>query len=354
MRLLVSLITGLVLVGTAPAIAASAAPGARSAAGTVAASQPSKAEFGAGPASATKPDGRPYFTYDASPGGSIEDHIAVINLAQHAQTLNVYTVDAVSGTNGNISYAPRSAAARQAGAWLRVGAPAKAGRLTMGPRSTVILPVYLRVPANASPGDHAGAVIVSVYGLVKAKGKTQLVRLEQRIATRVIIRVSGPLHPRLSIENLRASYSGSLNPFASGAVTLTYTVRNTGNALLGATQQVRVHGLFGSSRQAIGLKAVPLLLPGGSYQVKTRVPGVLPEVWVTAMVRLGPQGLRGDINPGVHVTTASVTVWTMPWILLGFLIALLVFIIVRNWRRLVRAPKPGRASVTPTPQGVKS
>lgn len=357
MRFLVSLIAGLVLVGAAPAIAASAAPGAPSAAvtaDTVAASKPPKAEFGAGPASATKPDGRPYFTYDASPGGGIGDHIAIINFAQHPQVLNVYAVDAVSGTNGSFSYAPRSAARKQAGAWLTAGSPVKAGHFTIGARATVIVPVFLHVPADASPGDHAGAVIVSVTGLVKAKGKTQLVKFEQRIATRVIIRVSGKLRPELSIQNLHATYSGHLDPFASGVVTVTYTVRNTGNVLLGATQQVSVHGLFGSSAHATGLRGVPLLLPGGAYQVKTRVPGVLPEVWVTAAVRLGPEGLRGDINPGVHVTTASVTVWTMPWILLAVVVALLIFIIVRNWRRLVRSPKPGGASVKQTPQGVKS
>ena len=168
----------------------------------------------------------------------------------------------------------------------------------MPARTTIILPFRLRVPSNASPGDHAGAVIVSINGLVKSK--SQKLKLEQRIATRVIIRVSGPLHPQLSIENLHASYSGHLNPFASGTVTITYTVRNTGNALLGATQQVSVHGLFGSSAHATGVRGVPLLLPGGAYQVKTRVPGVLPEVWVTAAVRLGPEGLRGDINPGAR------------------------------------------------------
>ena len=33
------------------------------------------------PASATKLDGRPYFTYDASPGGILEDHIAIVNFS---------------------------------------------------------------------------------------------------------------------------------------------------------------------------------------------------------------------------------------------------------------------------------
>jgi hypothetical protein len=352
MRFLMSLMAGLILVGAVPLAAANAASGVSSTASAPAAVKPPKAEFGAGPATNGKLDGRPYYTYESSPGGYTEDHIEIINFATHPQALNVYPVDAVSGTNGAFSYAPRLAARKQVGAWLSVGAPVKNGQITLAPRARVVVPVFLHVPANASPGDHGGAVIVSVNGVVKAKGKQQ-VKFEQRIATRVIIRISGPLHPQLSIERLHATYSGHLNPFASGVVTVTYTVHNTGNALLGATQQVSVHGLFGSSAHATALRGVPLLLPGGSYQVKTRIPGVLPEVWVTATVRLGPEGLRGDINPGIHVTTASVTVWTLPWILLAIVIALLVFVIARNWKRLVR-PRPGRASVKPTPEGVKS
>jgi Bacterial protein of unknown function (DUF916) len=351
MRLLVSLMAGLALAGAAPMVAASAAPSSSGQASIATVASPAPAEFGAGPASATKLDGRPYFTYDASPGGSLEDHIAIENFSTKPLKLNVYTVDARSGPNGDFVYAPAAAARKQVGAWLTVDNTTLL-QLTIPPRTTAIEPFRLKVPANASPGDHAGAVIVSINGVVRSKH--QKLKLEQRIATKVIVRVSGPLHPRLSIQNLHASYSGSLNPFASGAITVTYTVRNTGNALLGATQQVSVHGLFGSAQHAASLKSVPLLLPGGSYQVKTRVPGVLPEVWVTASVRLGPEGLRGDVNPGIHVSTASVTVVTMPWVLLVIVVALLVFIIVRNWRRLVRSPKPRGASVKQTPEGVKS
>jgi hypothetical protein len=352
MRFLVSLMAGLLLVAAAPIGAAQAAPASPAALASTA-SQPAKAAFGAGPASTTKLDGRPYFSYDASPGGSIEDHIAIVNFGLRALTLNVYTVDAYNGTNGAFAYAPHSAARKQVGAWVTVPA-GKTSQVTVGPRTTMILPVFLKVPANASPGDHAGAVIVSLTGLVKAKGKKQLVKFEQRIATKVIIRVSGNLRPQLSIQKLHASYSGHLDPFASGVITVTYTVRNTGNVLLGASQQVTVHGLFGSTAHAKGLSQVPLLLPGGSYQVRTRVPGVFPEVLVTASVRLGPEGLRGDINTGVHASTASVTVWTVPWILLVIVLALLIFVIARNWRRLIRAPKLALPSVKKTPQGVKS
>jgi hypothetical protein len=354
MRFLKSLIAGLVLVGLAPVAGAEAATDVHSASAAVVSSKPARAEFGAGPASAKKLDGRPYFTYDATPGGFAQDHIAVINFATHPQTLNVYTVDAVTGSNGLFSYAPKSAHRRQVGAWLRVG-KVPSGTVTVKPRATVILPVTLQVPRNASPGDHAGGIIVSLTSLVKSKKKNTLVKFEQRVATRVIIRVSGPLHPRLSIQNLHATYSAHLNPFTGGVVRVSYSVGNTGNALLGASQQVTGQGLIGSAVRTTSLPGVPLLLPGGAYKVSTHVSGILPFFEVTATVRLVPLGLRGDINPGIHPTTASVTLWTIPWLLVAVVIVLILGIIALIWRRRRRRwPRPGRSGVQQTPEGAKA
>jgi len=350
MRFLRSIIAGLFLVGLIPLATAQAAPLARAVPSTALSSQPGKVAFGAGPATAGKLDGRPYYTYDASPGGVLTDHIAIRNFAKRPQTLNVYTVDATTGSNGYFVYAPKSAARKQVGAWLSVITPNNAGKVTIGPGATMILPVHLHVPANASSGDHAGAVIVSLTGLVK--GSSQRLKFEQRIATRVIIRVSGPLHPRLSIVGMHASYSGHLSPFSSGTVNVTYTVHNAGNVLLGASQTLTVHGLLGSSH-SVSLKVVPLLLPGGSYKVSARVPGVLPEIAVTATVKLRPEGLRGDVNPALTPVSASVTLWVVPWLLVAVIVIIIVIVAWLIWRRRRRGIAPVGASVGKEPEGVK-
>jgi Bacterial protein of unknown function (DUF916) len=351
MRFVLSLMAGLILVGAAPLAAAEAAPSISSASSAASAGQPARAEFGAGPASATKLDGRPFFTYDAQPGGTLVDHIAIENFAAKALKLNVYTADAHNAANGDFAYGTELAARRQVGAWLTVSGKSS-GQITVPARTTVILPFRLDVPRNASPGDHAGAVIVSINGLVQGKGHK--LTLEQRIATRVIIRVSGPVHPQLSIEDLHARFAGHLNPLANGTVTVSYTVRNTGNALLGASQKVTAHGLLGATARSPALPAIPLLLPGGAVTVKTQLTGLPPEISVTATVRLNPQGLRGDLNPGLRVTTATVTLWTIPWLLALVVVILLVVIIALIWRRRRRSAAFGRTDVTKSPQGVKS
>ncbi len=120
MRFLVSLTAGLILVAAAPAVAAQAAPAQPAAASIAATARPApKAAFGAGPASATKLDGRPYFTYDASPGGSIEDHIAIVNFADEAADAErVHRRCAATGRTVLSPMRRESAVRKQVGAWL--------------------------------------------------------------------------------------------------------------------------------------------------------------------------------------------------------------------------------------------
>ena len=308
--------------------------------------------FGAAPANTTKPDGRTFFNFDASAGGRIDDHLAVLNLTRHAETLRVYTVDADPGANGGYVYPPRTAQRVGAGAWVAVGTPHAAGVIRAAARSTTILPIRLQVPANASPGDHAAAVIVSLTALVKGKSGQRL-HLEQRVATRVLVRVAGVLRPQLAIDNLQASYSGSLNPIASGRATVTYTVRNTGNAILSGTQAVTIEGLFRSTTHATGLPPIPTLLPGGSYTSKVNVPGVFPEIRMTAKVAVTPKALGSDVDTGLSPVTASTHFWAVPWILIAIILLLALGVwLRRRWRRR-RASAPAAPATAPAdPQSI--
>ena len=285
---------------------------------------PSPGVFGIGPSNATKIDGRPYYYYLAQPGSILSDHVAVENIGIVPITLSVYPTDA-SNSEGDGSFAFPAAAVKpvDAGTWLHIGGlPAGVSTVVVRPRSTLFLPITLSVPANASPGDHAAALIASLQGEVK-NSNGQLVHLDQRVATRVFIRISGRLHPKLVIENLTAAYHGSLNPFARGDVTITYRVHNTGNVKLGGQQLVEVSGLFGST-SAPRPPDVPLLLPGGAVQQTITVHGVYPQVWMSTTVTVSATVLSGDVNPGAGPWTASTHFWAIPWALMVLIVLLVL------------------------------
>jgi hypothetical protein len=312
------------------------------------------ATFGAAPSSSKGVDGRPYFTFDTTPGGQVTDHLALINYSHRSERLAVYTVDAVPATNGEISFPAQSAPRTAAGAWMAVGTPGHSGFVILKPRSTTIVPIRVAVPMNAPPGDHIGAVVASLAGLVKGRfgqGGTQRVKFDQRIAVKAAFRVTGPTHPLLTITNLTASYDGPIDPFASGDVTVRYTVHNGGNVVLGGPQTVSVHGLFGQTEFAQKVATVPPLLPGASYPVTVRVPDVYPELLMSASVTIGTRGLQGDVTPGLHPVTSSVHFLAIPWILLVVLLLLILGLARWYWRRRRRRHEPdGRPIAVPEPE----
>jgi hypothetical protein len=240
---------------------------------------------------------------------------------------------------------------------MAIGTPGGKGQVRVKPRSTEILPIHVKVPMNAPPGDHVGAVVVALTGLVSGRfgnhGVQQL-KFAQRLAIKALIRVSGPTHPNLQIQNLHASYSGPIDPFAKGKVKVTYRVHNAGNVVLGGPQKVAVHGLFGESVAGRSVADIPPLPPGATYPVTVTVPAVYPEVLMSAKVTVTEEGLTGDLDPGLHPVSSSVHFLAIPWILLIVLLLLILGLGWRYWRRRQSKRATGRHRQEPTFQGASA
>jgi hypothetical protein len=173
------------------------------------------------------------------------------------------------------------------------------------------------------------------------------VNLEQRVGLRVYIRVSGDIKPGLSIDDLRTTDHGPAllgNPVGSGALTLHYVVRNTGNVLLGATQSADISSWLGGAKHLKNLPIVPPLLPGAKVEITRTVRGVFPGLRVSATVHLNPVAPPGASDPAVHAVEESTATWAIPWLLL--VLVLLVIAAVTSWlvwrrRRPTYAPQHG-------------
>ena len=293
--------------------------------------------FGLGPASATKSDARPFFNYLVSPLARLTDHVAIINLSAQPLTLSVYATDASNGLDGSFTYPVKSAALVDAGKWIKVQTPRGNPTITVPARGTLILPITVAVPQNASPGDHAAAVIVSLTALSK-NGTGQRINLDQRVAARVFFRVSGSERPRLAVEGLQVSYVST--GLLSGTATVRYRIHNTGNVKLEANQRVRVGGLLRTTTR-VGDQA-PVLLPGSEFQVTSVVKQVLPQVRMTATVVVTPLGIRGDALAQSGDAVTALHFWAVPWLLLMIIVGMLVFLVASAWLR--RRSKRSRAA----------
>lgn len=311
---------------------------------------PPKAAFGIGPANTKGIDGRPYLNYLVSPGSTLVDRVGIINLATRPVTLNLYVVDATVDAGGAFGYLPKAAPRTDAATWIVTDNEGHQPTITLPPRSTLVVPVTITVPRDASPGDHAAGIITSEISKVTSTNGER-VDFEQRLALRTFIRVSGPLHAALAIENLRARYHSTFDPVGGGSVTMSYTIRNTGNVRIGSHQQVSVTGLFGSKSQT--LADVPLLLPHTYVNVSVTIRGVFPGVLLHARVSLHPLSVAGDVNPSMpSQIVRSVGVWAIPWVLLAIiLIVVLAGIGLWQWRRTRGHRPPASHQFGPSKKG---
>ncbi len=340
----IAALVGVALAALSTATAATAASGptpSPAPAGPSSGAKKPPSTFGIGPANATKLDGRPYFTFAVSPGATITDHVAVENLSDIPLKLGVYATNVLNNNAGDFAFASFGTKVSDAGAWIKLVLPAGKDSITIPARTTAILPVELALPANASPGDHSAGIVADLtVGVTANKGQSPAgigATLHQRVGVRVFIRVAGQIRPGLKIEDLHATYHGTLNPTGRGYSTVSYTVHNVGNVNLGATQSVEVHGLLGATAKAKGLADISLLLPGSSVKETVRVDGVFPELHETATVRLHPEHLSSDVDPGLTNYTASTGFWAVPWTLL----AIVALLVASFWGRRRRARRPG-------------
>jgi hypothetical protein len=339
-----------VLVGPSSAAAAKSPKPAISKSGIVHPGAPAsthRVTFGIEPASASGPDGRPFFRFGVTPGGVLRDNVAVVDYSKVPLTLELSATDAVETSGGGFGLLPPGVKPTGAGSWISlapgtttVQVPAESPSGTPG--STVVA-FSVHVPFKVTPGDHVGGIVATLRTVGTNPSGGRIV-LNQRIGTRVYVQVTGKLVPRLAVGDLHATYQGTIDPFGTGTVQVTYTLRNTGNVDLAVDQSVAVSEVVGATRR-VNVTAIPLLLPGASVSERAVVTGIWPQFLLGATVTARPHVPSGSGVPNPRTVTVGTSVWAVPWPLI-VLIVLIVFAVylARRYRRRVRTGKEAGGS----------
>jgi len=303
-----------------------------------------------------QPDGSPprgAFEYPLTPGASTRDAVSIYNYAAVPLTFELYAADAYTNEQGEYSVETSAVKPTGAGTWVHFQLP-KGSVLRVPARSRVDVPVTFTIPKSAGPGDHYAGIVLSLPANSRdAQGN--LIRVDSRVSTQVVLRVLGQLSPALTIENLRAEYRGKVSPISPGTAVVAYTVRNSGNISLAGHQHVQIAGPFGAGDRTIDL-ALPTVLPGSAVNVTVPVEGAWPLVRYTATVTIQPASRAGD--PVAAVQTSSTTFWAILWTALALVIValLLGYLAWRRWRRArttpTRAGRHGPAPSDATPSEV--
>ncbi|MFG1709527.1 WxL protein peptidoglycan domain-containing protein [Nonomuraea sp. M3C6] len=255
--------------------------------------------------------GRQNYSYTLDPGGQLKDGIVIVNDGTTPLHLAVYAADAFTAEGGRLDLVTKDTKSTKVGAWVHTDRP----DVTVRPGESVEVPFTVALPDNAAPGEYMGGIVTSL---------TQAGEADRWRGIRIRLRVGGELKPRLSVEDLYVRYSGTPNPFGKGDATVSYTIHNTGNAILTARQAVSISGPFeGLGVHAGRIDDSPQLLPGDTWKVSVPVRGVAPALRLTGTVTLIPllTDAAGSVAPLAVVETAT-HAWTIPWALLLLLVVL--------------------------------
>jgi hypothetical protein len=305
-------------------------------------------KFGIGPAKHVPPkqvvDGRAYLVYFANPGATVFDRVALFNYGAKPLRVQVYATDAEASQDGAFGLKPGGEAATDAGKWIKLRVP-KSGYVTIPARTgshpfgILRVPFTVSIPAKATPGDHAGGVIVSVKSTSKNK-KGAKITLDQRVGLRTYFTLSGKLNPTVAVEDLTASYANQWDPLGRGLYTVSYVLHNTGNLRVKVRQDLTVKRCV-----------LPLICPSSALVAhpatqEDLLPGTRVRVTETFKHRFGLGRPKAEVT--LHVTpvgatytkkipdvTASTGFWALPWLLILIVLAALIAIGLGTWRYLV-------------------
>jgi hypothetical protein len=149
------------------------------------------------------------------------------------------------------------------------------------------VPFTVAVPADARPGDHPAGIVTSL----RTDDPAAQVQLDRRLGSRMQIRVSGELVPAVEISAPKVTFDGEWNPFASGSVTVDYTLTNTGNTRVTAATAVAISGPFGIAGINTASRQLPEVLPGSTIDVSEKLDGVAALGWLSGTVTILPSSV---------------------------------------------------------------
>lgn len=255
------------------------------------------------PGDANGEDGRAWVEWEADPGQSRTEHLAVTNHGDDAVRFRLSAADGYFTDAGRFNMLPADQESVAAGTWIDLPAS-----VSVAAGATETVPFTVTVPADAEPGDHAAGVAASVHSTGGGE-----VGVESRVGFRVMTRVTGELAPSAALA-ASASWTGSVNPFEAGDVTVAYTLENTGNTRLGTRPEIVLSGPFGLGERTVGGEEIAEIAPGETRRGTVRFQDAWPLLTYDVRVVAQPLPVSDDLSfEGAEPASARTTVLAVPW-----------------------------------------
>ncbi len=177
------------------------------------------------------------FIYELKPGESYKDGVEVANNTGETKTIQVGHVDSAAASDGSFACAQESEDRVDVGSWITLDKSS----VTLKTGEKEVVDFTIKVPENASVGEHSGCV--TIQALKETTATSGGVVLSFRSAIRVSVTIPGDIVKAITVSKV------SLVPNAQDAskYTIQPSLSNTGNVSLDTTISARLVSLWGAT-----------------------------------------------------------------------------------------------------------
>lgn len=282
------------------------------------ASAQSATEFGIEPYNESPTSLRTRFEIDAHPGDVFVDQIRLTNRSATPQEFLLFTSDGYNTEDGIFSLRlPDEQGVMPElngiGKWATLPLPS----ILVGPNEAKKIPVTIRFPDNAPPGEHWGGVLAIPKTSVTENNGGLAIQVRNALGVRIVANMSGEKHSKLSISGRNVSTSQSWSsPFGSTKNTkISYRISNNGNVAASGTVTVVIRDTLNRVVMQKNLPQIQTLIPGNSAKYEKdlgELGAIGPLYRVEVVATVGDQTYRSN---GMF--------FVMPWLIV-IIIGLLV------------------------------
>jgi hypothetical protein len=279
-----------------------------------------------------------YFGMIAWPGQKFSESVSVANLTTAPLTLRLYAADAYTIRNGGgFAVYGIGSTPHEVGAWVSQLPPL----VTIPARKQLNIRFSIQVPANATPGTHAGGIVAqaAIPQLMQVNG-TVRVKVYRQVFTRIYATIAGRLIPDFEVDSLSATHPQPPFPLITHRRgSITYFLSNTGNTIIAPTVHLWVTGLFGTVMDRT-FPATSQILPGGIARYDVAWPSV-PSI--------GPVHIHLSVQSAYGLTrTTEYSYTALPVPFLVVVAVVVIAVIAAAWLLLARRKRRRRQTAAPT------
>ena len=279
-------------------------------------------------------DHRVSLRHEIDPGSTVSDKIILTNYSDRAAAFDVYASDGLISESGDFDLLPPGEEPADGGSWIALG-DIEEGTLKDGVISveldaeeSVVIPLSIAVPENATPGDHPAGVVAQYV-----PEDDGAVRFASRVGVRAHLRVTGDVVATIEPKISDIEYVPSWNPFVPATLRVSYALENIGNVRLGSEATTQISGPFGLLEQESS-EATREVLPG-QQTTATAEFSFWPLFHTSGEIDAQPVVVGEDEISQPKAASTSISAWTVPWSQLALLVIIagvIVLIIVMRGR----------------------